>query len=56
MKPVSIIGMGMTPDDLTAKHLEIIDSADILVQWNRFRPGARRRRRRHNQMRVRCSH
>ena len=36
MKPVSIIGMGMTPDDLTAKHLEIIDSADILVGGKRL--------------------
>jgi precorrin-6Y C5,15-methyltransferase (decarboxylating) len=31
MKPVTIIGMGMTLEDLTAKHLEIIDKADILV-------------------------
>lgn len=31
MKPVSIIGMGMGPQDLTARHLSIIAQADILV-------------------------
>ncbi len=36
MKPVAIIGMGMTCDDLTAKHLEIIDTADILVGGKRL--------------------
>jgi len=36
MKPVAIIGVGMTSEDLTAKHLEIIDSADILVGGKRL--------------------
>ncbi len=36
MKPVSIIGMGMAIEDLTAKHLEIIDTADILVGGKRL--------------------
>jgi precorrin-6Y C5,15-methyltransferase (decarboxylating) len=31
MKPVSIVGMGMGPQDLTAKHLTLIGQADILV-------------------------
>ncbi len=31
MKPVSIIGVGMTAEDLTARHLELIDQADVLV-------------------------
>ena len=36
MKPVSIIGMGMGPQDLTAKHLSIIVQADILVGGKRL--------------------
>jgi precorrin-6Y C5,15-methyltransferase (decarboxylating) len=36
MKPVTIIGMGMTVEDLTAKHLEIIGKADILVGGKRL--------------------
>ena len=36
MNPVSIIGMGMTAEDLTARHLEIIDQADILVGGKRL--------------------
>jgi precorrin-6Y C5,15-methyltransferase (decarboxylating) len=36
MKPVSIIGMGMGPQDLTAKHLSIIAQADILVGGKRL--------------------
>ena len=31
MKPVSIIGMGMGPEDLTAGHTRIIEKADILI-------------------------
>ena len=36
MKPVTIIGMGMTPDDLTARHLKTIEEADILVGGKRL--------------------
>jgi precorrin-6Y C5,15-methyltransferase (decarboxylating) len=36
MKPVNIIGMGMGPEDLTAKHLSIIEQADILVGGKRL--------------------
>jgi precorrin-6Y C5,15-methyltransferase (decarboxylating) len=36
MNPVIIIGMGMTLEDLTARHLEIIDTADILVGGKRL--------------------
>lgn len=36
MKPVTIIGMGMTIEDLTAKHLKIIEAADILVGGKRL--------------------
>ena len=36
MKPVAIIGMGMTLEDLTAKHLKIIETADILVGGKRL--------------------
>ena len=36
MKPVAIIGMGMTLEDLTARHLEIIHQADILVGGKRL--------------------
>ncbi len=35
MKPVSIIGMGISPDDLTAKYLKLIKQADILVGGKR---------------------
>ena len=36
MKPVTIIGIGMTVEDLTARHLEIIDQAEILVGGKRL--------------------
>jgi len=36
MTPVTIIGMGMTPEDLTARHLKIIDEADVLVGGKRL--------------------
>ncbi|CAB1061229.1 Cobalt-precorrin-7 (C5)-methyltransferase (EC / Cobalt-precorrin-6B C15-methyltransferase [decarboxylating] (EC [Olavius sp. associated proteobacterium Delta 1] len=36
MKPVAIIGMGLSPEDLTARHLRIIESADILVGGQRL--------------------
>ena len=36
MKPVAIIGMGMSPDDLTARHLKIIEKADVLVGGKRL--------------------
>ena len=36
MNPVTIIGMGMAIEDLTARHLEIIDQADILVGGKRL--------------------
>jgi precorrin-6Y C5,15-methyltransferase (decarboxylating) len=36
MKPVSIIGIGMSPEDLTARQLEIIEAADILVGGKRL--------------------
>ena len=36
MKPVTLIGMGMTLEDLTARHLKIIDTADILVGGKRL--------------------
>ena len=35
MKAVSIIGMGMGPEDLTARHKSIIERADILVGGRR---------------------
>lgn len=35
MKPISVIGMGMSRADLTARHLAIIDRADILVGGRR---------------------
>ena len=31
MKPISVIGMGLSPDDLTAGQLELIKQADILI-------------------------
>jgi len=36
MKAVSIVGMGMGPEDLTAKHLSLIGQADILVGGRRL--------------------
>ena len=36
MKPVAIIGMGMNKKDLTARHLEIIHQADVLVGGQRL--------------------
>jgi precorrin-6Y C5,15-methyltransferase (decarboxylating) len=35
MKPISVIGMGLSPDDLTSKHLELIKQADILIGGKR---------------------
>jgi precorrin-6Y C5,15-methyltransferase (decarboxylating) len=35
MKPISVIGMGLSPDDLTARHLELIRQADILIGGKR---------------------
>lgn len=35
MKKISIIGMGLSPEDLTAKHLELIQKADILIAGKR---------------------
>ncbi len=36
MKIVTIIGMGLTPKDLTAEHLKVIEEADILVGGKRL--------------------
>jgi precorrin-6Y C5,15-methyltransferase (decarboxylating) len=36
MKPVTIIGMGLSPEDLTTRHLQLIESADILVGGQRL--------------------
>jgi precorrin-6Y C5,15-methyltransferase (decarboxylating) len=36
MKPVAIIGMGLSPEDLTARHQRIIESADVLVGGQRL--------------------
>ena len=36
MKPVAIIGMGLSPEDLTDRHRRIIESADILVGGQRL--------------------
>ncbi len=36
MKTVKIIGMGLSPQDLTAEHLRIIETADILVGGKRL--------------------
>jgi precorrin-6Y C5,15-methyltransferase (decarboxylating) len=36
MKTVSIIGMGMGPEDLTARHKSIVERADILVGGRRL--------------------
>lgn len=35
MKPVSVIGMGLSPRDLTRTHLELIQTADILIGGKR---------------------
>ncbi len=35
MKPVAVIGMGLSPDDLTVRHLELINHADILIGGKR---------------------
>ena len=35
MKPVNVIGIGLSPKDLTQEHLDIIKSADILVGGKR---------------------
>ena len=36
MIPVNIIGMGLGPEDLTARHLNIIHQADVLVAGQRL--------------------
>lgn len=36
MKPVSVIGMGLSPDDLTVRHWNLIDRADIIVGGTRI--------------------
>jgi precorrin-6B C5,15-methyltransferase / cobalt-precorrin-6B C5,C15-methyltransferase len=36
MKTVTVIGMGMTPKDLTAAHLAIIEETDILIGGKRL--------------------
>jgi precorrin-6Y C5,15-methyltransferase (decarboxylating) len=36
MKTVTIIGMGMTPQDLTGEHLKIIEEAEILIGGKRL--------------------
>ena len=36
MKPVAIIGIGLSPEDLTARHWQIIRAADILVGGKRL--------------------
>lgn len=35
MKPISVIGIGLSLDDLTARHLELIKQADILIGGKR---------------------
>jgi len=35
MKPVTIIGMGLSPEDLTEKHKKIIQKADVLMGGER---------------------
>jgi precorrin-6Y C5,15-methyltransferase (decarboxylating) len=35
-RTIDVIGMGLGPDDLTAKHREIIDQADVLVGGRRL--------------------
>ena len=36
MKTVSIIGMGLSPDDLTDRHLDLIRNADVLIGGERL--------------------
>ena len=36
MKTVTIIGLGMTPQDLTDEHLKIIEEAEILIGGKRL--------------------
>jgi len=36
MRTVAIIGMGLSPEDLTARHRRIIESADVLVGGQRL--------------------
>jgi len=36
MKPVAVIGMGLSPEDLTTRHRQIIESADVLVGGQRL--------------------
>jgi precorrin-6Y C5,15-methyltransferase (decarboxylating) len=36
MQPVHIVGLGLSPGDLTPEHLKLIDSADILVGGQRL--------------------
>ena len=36
MNPVNIIGMGMGPQDLTERHLKMIEQADVLVGGKRL--------------------
>ncbi len=36
MKTVTVIGMGMTPRDLTAEQIEIIENAEILIGGKRL--------------------
>ncbi len=35
MKPVSVIGMGLSPQDMTSAHLDMIRAADILIGGKR---------------------
>ncbi|MFH1487281.1 MAG: bifunctional cobalt-precorrin-7 (C(5))-methyltransferase/cobalt-precorrin-6B (C(15))-methyltransferase, partial [Pseudomonadota bacterium] len=35
MKKVTIVGMGLSPDDLTEAHLKVIRGADILMGGER---------------------
>jgi precorrin-6Y C5,15-methyltransferase (decarboxylating) len=35
-RTIDVIGMGLGPDDLTAKHREIIDQADVLIGGRRL--------------------
>jgi len=35
MKPISVIGMGLSPDDLTERHIELISHADVLIGGKR---------------------
>jgi len=36
MKPVAIIGIGLSPEDLTVRHRRIIEAADVLVGGRRL--------------------